>query len=65
MFLKNVLQHINYAINKVSELPISTETEQISTDVQLNNPSVSEISDLSEKNNESIVTIEPRIEAVE
>ena len=33
--------------------------------MQLNNPSVSEISDLSEKNNESIVTIEPRIEAVE
>ena len=63
--LKNVFQQINDAINKVSELPISTETEQISTDVQLNNPSVSEISDLSEKNNESIVTIEPRIEAVE
>ena len=63
--LKNVFQQITDAIDKVSELPISTETEQISTDVQLNNPSVSEISDLSEKNNESIVTIEPRIEAVE
>ena len=63
--LKNVFQQINDVINKASELPISIETEQISTDTPLNNSSVGGISELSEKNNESIVAIEPRIEAVE